>query len=45
VLEVAAGIGLIVLALGVPLALLAVLAAVAARWTRRRRREHALDVV
>ena len=45
VLEVAAGIALIVLALGVPLALLAALAMLTARWTRRRRREHALDAV
>jgi len=45
VLEVAAGIALIALALGVPLALLAALAALGAHWARRRRREHALDAV
>jgi hypothetical protein len=45
VLEVAAGVALIVLAVALPLALLAGLAAIAARWTRRRRREHALDAV
>jgi Domain of unknown function (DUF4349) len=45
VLEVAAGIALIVLAIALPLALLGGLAALAARWTRRRRREHALDAV
>ena len=45
VLEVAAGIALIVLAVALPLALLAILAGLAARWTRRRRREHALDAV
>jgi Domain of unknown function (DUF4349) len=45
VLEVAAGVALIVLAVALPLALLGALAALAARWTRRRRREHALDAV
>jgi hypothetical protein len=45
VLEVAAGVALIVLAAALPLALLGGLAAFAARWTRRRRREHALDAV
>ena len=45
VLEVAAGVALIVLAVVVPLALVVALAAVAARWSRRRRREHALDAV
>ena len=45
VLEVAAGVALIVLAVALPLALLAGMAAIAARWTRRRRREHALDAV
>ena len=45
VLEVAAGVLLIALAVALPLALLATLAAVAARWSRRRRREHALDAV
>ena len=44
-LEVAAGVALIALAVALPLALLAVPAAVAARWSRRRRREHALDAV
>jgi hypothetical protein len=45
VLEVAAGVALIVLAVVVPLALLAALGGLAARWSRRRRREHALDAV
>ena len=45
VLEVAAGVALIALAIVVPLALLALPALVGARWTRRRRREHALDAV
>ena len=45
VLEVAAGVALVVLALAVPLALLAALAMVSARWATRRRRERALDVV
>jgi hypothetical protein len=45
VLEVAAGVALIVLAVALPLALLASLGAAGARWTRRRRREHALDAV
>jgi hypothetical protein len=45
VLEVAAGVALIVLAAALPLALLGGAAALAARWTRRRRREHALDAV
>jgi hypothetical protein len=45
VLEVAAGVALIVLAVALPLALLAGLGGLAARWTRRRRREHALDAV
>ena len=45
VLEVGAGVALIVLAVAVPLALLAALGALAARWSRRRRREHALDAV
>ena len=46
VLEVAAaGVALIVLAVAVPLALLAALGGLAARWSRRRRREHALDAV
>ena len=45
VLEVAAGIALIVVAIALPLALLVAPAALAARWSRRRRREHALDAV
>jgi hypothetical protein len=45
VLEVAAGVALIVLAVSLPIALLAGLGALAARWSRRRRREHALDAV
>ena len=45
VLEVAAGVALIALAVALPLALLGAPAAVAARWSRRRRREHALDAV
>jgi hypothetical protein len=45
VLEVAAGVAVIALAIAVPLALLAAPAALAARWTRRRRREQALDAV
>jgi Domain of unknown function (DUF4349) len=45
VLEVAAGVALIALAIALPLALLVALGAVAARWSRRRRREHALDAV
>lgn len=45
VLEVAAGVALIVLALAVPLGALALLALPAVRWTRRRRREHALDAI
>jgi hypothetical protein len=45
VLEGAAGVALIARAIALPLALLAALAWLAARWTRRRRREHALDAV
>lgn len=45
VLEVAAGVALVVLAVALPPALLAALAVVAVRWSRRRRREHALDAV
>jgi Domain of unknown function (DUF4349) len=45
VLEVAAGVALIVLAVALPLALLGGAAGLTARWTRRRRREHALDAV
>jgi hypothetical protein len=45
VLEVTAGVALIVLAVALPLALLAGMAVIAGRYTRRRRREHALDVV
>ena len=44
VLEVAAGIALLVLAIALPLAILAGLAVVAARVTGRRRRERALDL-
>jgi hypothetical protein len=45
VLEVAAGVALIALAIGLPLGLLALLATVSARWGTRRRRERMLDVV
>ena len=45
VLEVIAGVALIALAVALPLALLAALGAIAAGWSRRRRREHALDAV
>jgi hypothetical protein len=45
VLEVAAGVALIGLAVVLPLALLAAPALLGARWSRRRRREHALDAV
>jgi hypothetical protein len=45
VLEVAAGVGLIALALGLPLGALAALAVAAARWSARRRRERLLDAV
>ena len=45
VLEVAAGVALVVLAVALPLALLGAMAALGARWSRRRRREHALDAV
>ena len=45
VLEVAAGVALIALAIVLPLALVATPAVLAARWTRRRRREQALDAV
>ncbi len=44
VLEVAAGVALVSAAALVPLALLALLGVLGARVTRRRRREHALDV-
>jgi lauroyl/myristoyl acyltransferase len=44
VLEVAAGIGVIVLALLLPLALVGGLGAAAARVLGRRRRERALDI-
>jgi hypothetical protein len=43
VLEVAAGVGLVGLAVAAPLALLAGLAAAGGRSVRRRRRSHALD--
>jgi hypothetical protein len=45
VLEVIAGIALIAAAIAIPLALLGLLAALTLRYTRRRRREHALDAV
>ena len=45
VLEVTAGIALIALAVGLPLALVAALVAAGARWGGRRRRERALDAV
>jgi hypothetical protein len=45
VLEVIAGIALIVLAIALPLALLAAVVAILLRLGRRRRREHALDAV
>jgi hypothetical protein len=45
VLEVIAGVALIALAIAIPIALLALLAALTLRYTRRRRREHALDAV
>ncbi len=45
VLEVIAGIALIMLAIALPLALLAAVVAILLRLGRRRRREHALDAV
>ncbi len=45
VLEVVAGVALIALAIAIPLALVGLLAALTLRFTRRRRREHALDAV
>jgi hypothetical protein len=45
VLEVIAGIALIAAAIAIPLALLGLLTALTLRYTRRRRREHALDAV
>jgi acetolactate synthase regulatory subunit len=45
VLEVAAGIALIALAIGVPLAILAALALLLTRLTQRRRRERLLDAI
>jgi hypothetical protein len=45
VLEVTAGVALVVIAVALPLALLGAIALFAARWSRRRRREHALDAV
>jgi hypothetical protein len=45
ILEVAAGVALIALAIGLPIALIALLTAVAARQVTRRRRERALDAV
>jgi hypothetical protein len=44
-LEVAAGVAIVLLALGLPLALLGAAAALAGRALRRRRREGALDLV
>ncbi len=43
VLEVAAGVILVGLAVLAPLAILALLAALGVRWSTRRRRERALD--
>jgi hypothetical protein len=45
VLEVIAGVALIAAAIAVPLALVGLLAATGLRFTRRRRREHALDAI
>jgi|SRR5215207_2690794 len=45
VLEVIAGVALIALAIVLPIALLAAPGWLAARWSRRRRREQALDAV
>ena len=45
VLEVIAGIALIAAAIAIPLALVGLLAATGLRFTRRRRREHALDAI
>ena len=45
VLEVIAGIALIAAAIAIPLALLGLLAATGLRFTRRRRREQALDAI
>ena len=45
VLEVAAGVAVVALAVALPLALLAGLAGLAMRTGRRRRREHALDAL
>jgi hypothetical protein len=45
VLEVVAGVTLIVLAVAIPLGLVVLLAALMLRLARRRRREHALDAV
>jgi hypothetical protein len=45
VLEVVAGVALITLAIALPLALLALLAALSVRWGTRRRRERTLDAV
>ena len=44
-LEIAAGVAIVLLALGLPLALLGATAALAGRSLRRRRREDALDLV
>jgi Domain of unknown function (DUF4349) len=45
VLEVVVGVALIALAIGIPLALVALLGWLGARVTRRRRREHVLDAI
>ncbi|MEZ0293862.1 MAG: DUF4349 domain-containing protein [Solirubrobacteraceae bacterium] len=45
VLEVAAGVAVIALAVALPLALVAILAGLALRTGRRRRRDHALDAL
>jgi Domain of unknown function (DUF4349) len=45
VLEVVVGVGLIALMIAIPLALVGLAVWLAARFTRRRRREHALDTI
>jgi uncharacterized protein DUF4349 len=45
VLEVIAGVALLALAVAIPLGLVVLVGWLAARFTRRRRREHALDAV
>ena len=44
-LEVAAGVAVIALAVALPVALVAILAGLALRTGRRRRRDHALDAL